>query len=329
MGTLAVPTLLRETPMYTHTAPTLADIYTAHERIHGVARHTPLLYSEALSQQTGYHISLKLENVQTTGAFKLRGAYNKIASLSAEQRACGLIAASSGNHAQGVAYAASSFGLDAATTIFMPESTPRTKIERTQRYGRVRVQLVAGTFDDARAEAHALAAQTGASFIEPYNDLDVIAGQGTVGLEIMQDAPETEAIVVPVGGGGLISGIALAARGLNPAVQVVGVGAIYRYTSGRTIADGIRVKQPGTLTQPIMDAYVQQVVRVDESRIEQAVYDLLQNVHLVVEGAGAVGLAALTTGTLTFAPGTRVVLVLSGGNMDAQHMSDVLLHARA
>jgi threonine dehydratase len=305
---------------------TLDDFYTAHERIRGVALRTPLIYADALSRRHDLHILLKLENLQTTGAFKLRGAYNKIAGLSAGQRANGLVAASSGNHAQGVAYAASVFGLDQRTTIFMPESTPQTKIERTQRFGGVQVQLVEGTFDDARAQAHDLAASSGATFIEPYNDLDIIAGQGTIGLEIMQAAPDTAAIITPVGGGGLISGIALAAQGLKPDVQVYGVGANYRYSSGATVADGIRVKRPGTLTQPIIDAHVRQLVRVDEANIEKAVSDLMQAAHVVAEGAGAVALAALNTGLLRFAPGTRVVLVLSGGNIDAERMRQVLLH---
>ncbi len=292
------------------------DIVLAAERLKGVAFRTPLLRSPAFSQMFNMEIYLKLENVQTTGAFKIRGAYNTIASLTDAERKRGLVTASSGNHAQGVAYAAYAFGLDAHTTIFMPESTPQTKIDNTRRYGKVKIQLVHGTYDDASQQAHALAEERGATYIEPYNDWRVMAGQGTIGLEIVQDLPDVDAILVPVGGGGLIGGIALAARSVRPQVQVYGVQAHYRQASGYTIADGIRVKQVGDKPAQLIDELVTRLVQVDEDLIEHAVFQLAQVGHLLVEGAGAVGIAALMNGTLVFPPSFKVVIVLSGGNMD-------------
>ena len=236
---------------------TAADIHTAAERITGIAHHTPLLHSDFISDQYGFDVAFKLENLQRTGAFKLRGAYNKIASLSDNQRARGLIAASSGNHAQGVAYAARCFGLDDRTRIYMPDSTPQTKIDSTRRYGDVEVVFVDGTYDDAARAAHTEADQTGATYIEPYNDPDIIAGQGTIGLEIMQDAPETDVILVPVGGGGLVSGIALGAHTINPDVRVFGIQANYARSEGYTIADGIRVKHPGEIPCALIQEHVE------------------------------------------------------------------------
>jgi threonine dehydratase len=313
---------------------TADDIHTAAERIAGITHRTPLLHSDYLSNRYNADVSFKLENLQRTGAFKLRGAYNKIASLNNNERAHGLIAASSGNHAQGVAYAARSFGLDDRTRIYMPESTPQTKVDSTRRYGNVEVVFVDGTYDDAARAAHHEADTTGATYIEPYNDPDIIAGQGTIGLEIMHDAPQTDVIIVPVGGGGLISGIALAAHDVNPDVQLFGIQADYAQSGGYTIADGIRVKQPGDLPCSLIQEHVQALLRVDETDIAEAVRLLAQHIKLVVEGSGAIGLAALETGVLSLddiastIPASderlQVVIVLSGGNIDLKRWQAIV-----
>lgn len=303
---------------------TLEDIQQAAERIQTVVKHTPLLEANRLSEALGYRVSLKLENLQRTGAFKLRGAYNKIATLTPQQKQFGLVAASSGNHAQGVAYAARAFGLDSKTRIFVPNTTPHTKIENTRRHGQVEIVMVEGVFDDAKQEAQAEANRTGATFIEPYNDWDIIAGQGTIGLEILHDAPDTDVIIAPVGGGGLLSGIALAAHSLKPDLKLYGIGAAYAYGSGTTIADGIRVKQVGDKPSLIFEQHIEQIIKVAEDKIEKAVQLLLHETHLVVEGAGAAGLAALQTGVLTFAPETHIVIVLSGGNIDLRQWNNLV-----
>lgn len=299
------------------------DIFLAAERLEGVTYRTPLLKSELLSRLYHLNIVLKLENTQKTGSFKLRGAYNVIASLSPAERARGLIAASSGNHAQGVAYVAQMFGLHERTTIYMPANAPETKRENTRRYG-VKIELVEGTYDDAARVAHAAAAATGATYIEPYNDWRIIAGQGTIGLEIVQDAPQTDVILVPVGGGGLIAGVALAAHTLRPRVRVIGVQAKYAQPIGPTIADGIRVAQPGDLPTQIIERYVERLVCVDEAAIAGAVLALANYTRLLVEGSGAVGLAAIMTGVVSFPVGTNVVIVLSGGNIDLTQLDTLV-----
>ncbi len=308
-----------------NTYPPIApdDIFLAAERLEGVVYRTPLLKSEFLSKLYDLNVTFKLENTQKTGSFKLRGAYNTIASLSRAEQERGLIAASSGNHAQGVAYAAQMFGLQARTTIYMPANAPETKRENTLRYG-VKIELVEGTYDDAARAAHAAAEATGATYIEPYNDPRIIAGQGTIGLEIMQDAPQTDVILVPVGGGGLIAGIALAAHTLRPRVRVIGVQANYARPSGPTIADGIRVARPGDLPMQIIERYVERLARVDETAISGAVLALANYTRLLVEGSGAAGLAAIMTGAVTFEPGTNVVIVLSGGNIDLTQLGTLV-----
>lgn len=313
--------MLSDTPRI---AVTLNDIYDAAERIAKVTVRTPLVRSDYFSRRYGYNIAFKCENLQHTGAFKLRGAYNKIAMLPEDERKRGLIAASSGNHAQGVAYAAHAFGIDHKTRIFVPESTPQMKIDNTRRFGDVQIELVQGTFDDANRLAHQEAQNTGATFIEPYDDWQIIAGQGTIGLEIMQDAPETNIIIVPVGGGGLISGISLAAHALSNHVRLYGVRANFASPSGQTVADGIRVKHPGQRPSPTIETYVESIVYVDEPPIERAMIDLLQHRKILVEGAGAIGLAALATHTLAFAPDTNIVIVLSGGNVDMKRIAHLL-----
>lgn len=303
------------------------DVYLAAETLEHVIYRTPLMRSEFLSKLYDINLSLKLENTQKTGAFKLRGAYNTIASLSRAERLQGLIAASSGNHAQGVAYAAQMFGLADRTTIYMPSSSPIVKIESTRRYG-VNIELVEGTYDTAAAKAHEEADKTGATYIEPYNDWRIIAGQGTIGLEIMQDAPQTDVIISPVGGGGLIAGIALAAHTMQPRVRVIGVQAHYAQPTGYTIADGIRVAVPGDKPMQIIERYVEQLIKVDEHTISGAVLAMVQYTRLLVEGSGAVGLAAIMSGALQFAPGTNVVLVLSGGNIDLTRLGNLVTESQ-
>lgn len=299
------------------------DIYLAAETLEGIVYRTPLLKSEFLSNLYHINLSFKLENTQKTGSFKLRGAYNTIASLSRAERQQGLIAASSGNHAQGVAYAAQMFGLAARTTIYMPSTTPQVKMDSTRSYG-VRIELIEGTYDDAAAAAHEAAQETGATYIEPYNDWRIIAGQGTIGLEIMQDAPNTDVIISPVGGGGLIAGIALAAHTMRPGVRVLGVQASYAQPRGYTIADGIRVAVPGDKPTWVINRYVEQMVRVDEDAIASAVLAMAQHTRLLVEGSGAAGLAAIMTGAITLAPESHVVIVLSGGNMDLTRLGHLV-----
>lgn len=302
---------------------TAEDVYTAAERIRGIVRRTPLIHSEYLSERYGCHISLKLENMQKTGAFKLRGAYNKIASLSDFERQRGLIAASSGNHAQGVGYAARAFGIEFKTRIYMPESTPQTKIDSTSRYG-VEIILIDGTYDDASDAAHEDADASGATYIHPYNDWDIIAGQGTIGLEIMQDAPDTEVIVAPVGGGGLLSGISLAAKSIYSDVRLYGVQCTYERPSGATIADGIRVKRPGDNPSILLNQYLNDMVQVPEAAIAEGVKTLLREAKIQVEGSGAVGIVALEENILTFSPDDHVVVVLSGGNIDLKRLHSII-----
>lgn len=302
---------------------TADDIILAAELIAPVIYRTPIVQSDFFSTLYGINVAFKLENMQKTGAFKLRGAYNTIASLTRTERNHGLIAASSGNHAQGVAYAAEAFGIADNTTIYMPASTPHTKMDNTRRYG-VHIELVDGTYDTCADIAHAVAQQTGATYIEPYNDWRIIAGQGTIGLEIMQDAPDTQVIIVPVGGGGLIAGVALGAHAINQKVRIIGVQAQYAQPNGYTIADGIRVAQPGDKALQVIQKHVEQLVRVDEQAAEGAVLALAQYMRVLVEGSGAVGLAALMRGLLTFPIETNVVIVLSGGNMDLTRLAHLV-----
>lgn len=302
---------------------TADDVYLASETVKGVVVRTPTLYSESLSRLLGCRISLKLENTQKTGAFKIRGAYHTIASLSTPERNSGLIAASSGNHAQGVAYSAQAFGIEERTTIYMPSATPQTKIENTRRYG-VNVRLIEGNYDACSEIAHEEAHRVGATYIEPYNDWRIMAGQGTIGLEIIEDAPHTDLIICPVGGGGLISGIALAAHALKPEVRVIGVQGRYASPTGYTIADGIRVAHPGDKPMQVIKEHVEKLVRVDEAVISQAVVTLAQQAKVIVEGAGAVGIAALMSGALTVDRDTHVTIVLSGGNIDLLRLASLV-----
>jgi threonine dehydratase len=314
---------------------TLNDILAARERIRGSIYMTPCSRSEMLSRMTGQQVFLKLENLQMTGSFKERGALNRIATLTPEQGTRGVVAASAGNHAQGVAYHAQRLGIP--TTIVMPEGTPFTKIERTEAYGAT-VVLRGEGLGEARQAADIIAAERGLAFVHPYDDPAIIAGQGTIGLELLADVPDLDAIVVPIGGGGLISGISIAAKALAPAVEIVGVQCA-RYpamcqalngepasldSGGQTIAEGIAVKEPGVLTRAIVAALVAEIVLVDETALERAVDTLAGVAKLVVEGAGAAGLAALFTAPQRFA-GRKVALVLCGGNIDARLLASILM----
>jgi threonine dehydratase len=310
-----------------------ADIEAAAATLAGQVVRTPCLRSERLSELLGCDITLKFETFQHSSSFKDRGALVKLASLSDEERARGVIAMSAGNHAQGVAYHATRLGIPA--TIVMPKLTPFVKVEKTTQFG-ARVLLEGDSVDEAADYAHRLAAERNLTFIHPYDDPLIIAGQGTIGLEMLTDAPDLEALVVPIGGGGLISGVAIAAKALKPEVEIVGVEAaacpsMYRRRAGLpeaplrpTIAEGIAVKTPGELTLPIVRELVGDILLVEEDAIEDAILTLLEVEKVVVEGAGAIGLAALTAYRERFV-GRRVGLVLCGGNIDLRLLSVVIL----
>ena len=302
----------------------LNDIEQAAQRLQGHLLNTPCVASKTLSQLTGAQIYLKFENLQYTSSFKERGACNKLAQLSSDERRRGVIAMSAGNHAQGVAYHAQRLGIRAV--IVMPRFTPGVKIARTRSFG-AEIVLHGDTLDESHAHALALAEREGLVFVHPYDDEAIVAGQGTVGLEMLQAVPDLETLVVAVGGGGLIAGIATAAKALKPGIEIVGVqtsrfpgmvNAIKgtHYPQGTsTIADGIAVGTPGLITQAIIARRVDDLVLVDEGDIEQAIVMLLEIEKTLVEGAGAAGLAALLKYPARFA-GKKVGLVLSGGNID-------------
>ena len=303
----------------TKTAPTLADIQAARERIGAHARVTPVYGSATLVRETGRDVLLKAENLQRTGSFKIRGAYNMLASLSPAERAAGVIAASAGNHGQAVALAARELGAHA--TIVMPEDAPMAKVEPTLTYGG-EVVLVGGGFDDALDEAERRADETGAVFVHAFEDERVIAGQGTVGLELAEQVPEVGTVLIPVGGGGLAAGIATALRALRPRVRIVGVQT---NREGYTISDGIAVKRPGTLTMSILDTLLDDLVEVNDEETSEAITLILERAKLVVEGAGAVGVAALLTGKAGGGSGS-VCALLSGGNIDPTLLISVMRH---
>jgi threonine dehydratase len=308
------------------TAPTvtLADVEAAARRLAGRVVRTPCLHSRTLSAIAGCEVWLKFENLQFTASFKERGALNRLAQLTGAERARGVLAVSAGNHAQGVALHAQQLGVPA--TIVMPRFTPSVKVEATRAFG-PRIVLEGDTLEDARAHGLALARAEGLVLVHPYDDAQVIAGQGTIALELLADAPELDAIVVAVGGGGLAAGIAVAARALRPGIELVGVQterypAMYDAYHGTshpqgtgTIAEGIAVGLPGELTAPILRAGLDDLVLVTEGEIEHAIVMLLEIEKTVVEGAGAAGLAALLAHRERFA-GRRVGLVLCGGNID-------------
>ena len=308
-------------------APTLREIEHAREVIREAIHVTPMLHSRTFSAMSGANVYLKPENLQRAGSFKVRGATYKISRLSEEERRRGVIATSMGNHAQAVAIAAQSFG--ASATIVMPEQAPLVKVMATQGYG-ARVVLHGATFDDASAHARGLQVATGATFVHAFDDPDIIAGQGTLGLEILSQVPSVDALIVPVGGGGLISGIAIAARALQPDMTIIGVeaagaascrvsldaGEIRTLPAITTIADGIALKRPGELTFPLIQQLVDEVVTVEDEETMSAILLLQERCKLQVEGAGAVGLAALLRPGLLNLAGKEVVVLLSGGNID-------------
>jgi threonine dehydratase len=302
----------------TGTAPSLADILEARERLTGVARETPVYGSETLSRITGREVSLKAENLQRTGAFKVRGAFNRISTLTPQERAAGVVAASAGNHGQAVAWAARAAGIPAR--IYVPQDAPMAKVEACRTYGAELIMEGAG-FEEALALAMAYVEETGATFIHPFEDPAVIAGQGTVGLELAEQVPEAETVVIPVGGGGLASGIALALRANRPDLRLVGVQA---GLSGYSIADGVLVKRPGELTMSILDDVLDDMVDVDDESISEAIVLLLERTKLVVEGAGAVGVAALLSDKV--GGSGPVAIVLSGGNIDPTLLISVMRH---
>ncbi|MBI4199206.1 MAG: threonine ammonia-lyase [Chloroflexi bacterium] len=318
--------------------PTVGDIDEARAVVSRIAHHTPLLSSRQLSDLTGATVLMKAENLQRTGSFKVRGAMNKLASLTSEERTRGVIAASAGNHAQGVALAARELGLPC--TVVMPEAASLAKVQATRGYG-ARVLLHGDTFEDALRHAQQLGRDQRLAFIHAFDDPRVIAGQGTLGLEVLEDAGNPDTVLVPVGGGGLIAGVALVVKERSPRTRVVGVqaeaapAAVRSFQAGRrlrapeeaTLADGIALAQPGKLPFEIMSRCVDDMVAVSEEAIAHAQVLLLERGKLLVEGAGAVGLAALLEGKVP-RPGTTVV-VLSGGNVDLNLVERILEHGLA
>jgi len=335
------PTLLSRQPMSATdpAAPsateqlTIADVRAAAERIAGAVVQTPMLHSQTLSRIAGCDIWLKFENLQFTAAYKERGALNALLLLTDEQRARGVIAASAGNHSQGLSYHGTRLGVP--VTIVMPRSTPTVKVMQTESVGG-NVELFGETFDEAYAHARELEKERGLTFVHPFDDPDVAAGQGTVALEMLAAEPRLDCLVVPIGGGGLMSGMATVARALDPGIALIGVQAklfpsMYAHLTGRdmacggdTLAEGIAVKAPGRFTAQIIAELVDEILLVDEGSLEHAVALLLQIEKTVVEGAGAAGLAAVLSNPEKFA-GKRVGLVLCGGNIDTRLLANVLL----
>jgi len=313
----------------------LKSIEEAHKRIKEVVVNTPFSFAPHLSELSECEVYLKKENLQNTGAFKLRGAYNKIAVLSEEARGSGVVAASAGNHAQGVAFSAAKFGIKAV--IIMPESTPLTKIDGVKHYG-AEVILSGANYDEAYAYALEYGAKNQLTFVHPFEDAEVMAGQGTVALEILESADDLDAIIVPVGGGGLIAGMASAIKAKNPNIEVIGVSALgapafknsfdlkkaVDTLSVRTIADGIAVRDTSEITLSHTLELVDNIISVDDEEIASAILFLLERQKLVVEGAGAVGVAALLHNKLPKLRGKKIAIVLSGGNMDVTLLSVII-----
>ena len=313
----------------------LADIEQARVRIGGVVKNTPCLASGTFSRELGVHLHFKYETLQLTGSFKVRGAYNKISSLPRQEVERGVITASAGNHAQGVAFSASQAGVP--STIVMPRTTPLIKIENTRRLGG-RVVLAGEIFDEAYEEARRLEAEQGLAFIHPFEDEQVMAGQGTIGLEILEQTPEAEVVVVPIGGGGLISGIATAVKERQPSVRIYGVqteaapamaesfraGLVVTAPAVRSVADGIAVKRPGERSFEYVRRYVDDVVTVSEEEIRAAIIRLLESGKAVTEGAAAAAFAAVAGGHLADLAGRHVVVVLSGANIDVALLARII-----
>ncbi|WP_129673323.1 threonine ammonia-lyase [Candidatus Chloroploca sp. Khr17] len=317
------------------TTVSLADIQSARRTLRDVILATPVIPAARLSSELGASVYYKAENTQHSGSFKIRGAYNTISHLSREEKARGVIAPSAGNHAQGVAMAAQLCGVQAV--IVMPERAPLTKVVATRRLG-AEVVLAGAGFDEAVAHAQMLQEQHGYTYVHAFDHPRVIAGQGTIGFELAEALPDLQTLVVPIGGGGLISGIAIALKALLPMVRIVGVqaagcapvpdslaaGCPIRLATARTIADGIAVKSPGELTLPIIAELVDDVVTVDEDEIVFGIAHVVQNSRLVVEGAGAAGVAALLAGKVALQPGEVVATILCGGNIDSNLLTRAL-----
>ncbi|AXR17839.1 MULTISPECIES: bifunctional threonine ammonia-lyase/L-serine ammonia-lyase TdcB [Bacillus] len=316
----------------------IGNIKKAKKILDGNARKTPLVKSFYLTSKTGGEIYLKLENMQLTGSFKFRGAFNKISQLTNEEKERGVIACSAGNHAQGVAL--SSHLLKIQSKIVMPTSAPQAKVDATRGYGS-EVILYGDTFDDAKAKCEEIIKETGETYLHPYDDVEVMAGQGTIGLDILDDMWDVDTVIVPIGGGGIISGIAVALKSFNPSINIIGVqaenvhgmkasydaGEIVSHYKAPTIADGCAVKIPGNLTFEIVKNLVDEIVTVSEEELEVAMKDLLQRGKAVVEGAGALATAALLAGKVDkYVQGKKVVAVISGGNVDLKRISSVCEH---
>lgn len=313
---------------------TLDKFEEASNLVKRVTNPTKLIYSDYLSDQCGGKVYLKPENMQHTGAYKIRGAYYKISTLSAEERERGLITASAGNHAQGVAYAAKKFGCKA--TIVMPTVTPLIKVNRTKSYG-ADVVLYGDVYDDAYAYACELAEKNGYTFVHPFNDLDVAAGQGTIAMEIVQELPTVDYILVPVGGGGLIAGVSSLAKMLNPKIKVIGVepaeaasmtaalqaGEVVELDSANTIADGTAVKAVGDKVLPYIQENVDDMLLVEDDELIGAFLDMVENHKMIIENSGLLSVAALKQ---LDCRGKKVVCILSGGNMDVITMSSIVQH---
>lgn len=312
---------------------TLDKVYKASQVLKEVIRETDMIYAPNIKK--GTNVYLKTENLQVTGSFKIRGSYFKISQLSDEEKANGVIACSAGNHAQGVALAATKNGIK--SLICLPDGAPISKVEATKRYG-AKVCMVKGVYDDAYKKALELKEEKGYSFIHPFNDLDVIAGQGTIGLEILEQLPNADVVVVPIGGGGLIAGVAYTIKQLNPRCRVYGVqaagapsmekslsdGKIETLKKVQTIADGIAVKTPGDITYDLVKNYVDGVVTVTDDEIALAILTLLEKQKLISEGAGAVPVAAVMAGKIPDVEGKNVCCVVSGGNIDVTILSRVI-----
>ena len=313
---------------------TLEQFKAARSVLQGVIRPTNLIHSPALSKSYGNQVYLKPENMQVTGAYKIRGAYFKISTLTEEQKAKGLITASAGNHAQGVAYAAQAAGVSA--TIVMPTTTPLVKVNNTKDYG-ANVVLHGSTFDDADELAHQLAEEQGLTYVAPFNDLAVATGQGTIAYEIFQDLPDVDIILVPIGGGGLAAGVSTLAKLLNPNVKVIGVepegaacmkasleaGHVVSLPTANTIADGTAVKTPGDKVFPYIRDHVDQIITIPDTELVEAFLDVMEKHKMVVENSGLLSVAALRH---LSCQGLNVVCVLSGGNMDVITMASLVQH---
>ena len=312
----------------------ISEIWRARTRLAPILHHTELDPSSTFSAMTGGEVYLKCENRQKTGSFKIRGASNKIACMVERGEAAPVVASSAGNHAQGVAYAAHKFQIPA--TIVMPKAAPIVKVQATEGYG-AKVVLAGDCYDDAYAEACRICREDGAVFLHPYNDKEVIAGQGTLGLEILEDLPDADMIIVPAGGGGLLSGIAAAVKQVNPSVAVCGVqaeganaiaqsfaaGELVTTETASTIADGIAVKAPGDITVPLIRKYADAVVTVSDTEIADAILLLMERCKQIVEPAGAAPVAAILSGKIDVS-GKKVVCLISGGNIDVSFIQNII-----